>query len=117
MSVKLLKISLLRSTYQKCISYVFIGKYYLLNAGFMLRKGLLTPFRSTRYHLQEFSQRNPPRTSKELFNHRHSSLRNVVERAFGILKKRFPIIANGTEPTYGIKTQNRINYNFMLHFA
>lgn len=74
----------------------------------MLRKGLVTPFRSTRYHLQEFSARNPPRTSRELFNHRHSSLRNVVERAFGVLKKRFPIIASGTEPTYGIKTQNRI---------
>ena len=74
----------------------------------MLRKGLVTPFRSTRYHLKEFSSRNPPRTPRELFNHRHSSLRNVVKRAFGILKKRFPIIASGTEPTYGIKTQNRI---------
>lgn len=86
----------------------FIGKYYVLDAGFMLRKGLITPYRSTRYHLKEFSPRNPPRTPQELFNHRHSSLRNVVERAFGILKKRFPMIASGTEPTYGIKTQNRI---------
>ena len=74
----------------------------------MLRKGLITPYRSTRYHLKEFSSRNPPQTPQELFNHHHSSLRNVVERAFGVLKKRFPIIASGTEPTYGIKTQNRI---------
>lgn len=74
----------------------------------MLRKGLITPFRSTRYHLKEFSSRNPPQTPQELFNHRHSSLRNVVERAFGILKKRFSIISSGTEPTYGIKTQNMI---------
>lgn len=85
-----------------------IGKYYVLDAGFMLRKGLIMPYRSTRYHLKEFSSRNPPRTPQELFNHRHSSLRNAVERAFGVLKKRFPIIASGTEPTYGIKTQNMI---------
>ncbi|XP_061364524.1 protein ANTAGONIST OF LIKE HETEROCHROMATIN PROTEIN 1-like [Gastrolobium bilobum] len=84
------------------------GKYYLLDAGFMLRKGLITPYRSTRYHLKEFSSRNLPRTPQELFNHRHSSLRNAVERAFEVLKKRFPIIASGTEPTYEIKTQNRI---------
>ena len=74
----------------------------------MLRKGLITPYRTTRYHLKEFSSRNPPRTPQELFNHRHSSLHNAVERAFGVLKKRFPIIASKTEPTYGVKTQNLI---------
>jgi hypothetical protein len=84
------------------------GKFYILDAGFMLRKGLITPFRSTRYHLKEFSARNPPRTAQELFNLRHSSLRNVVERAFGIVKKRFPIISSGAEATYGIDTQNYI---------
>ncbi|XP_019431499.1 PREDICTED: putative nuclease HARBI1 [Lupinus angustifolius] len=84
------------------------SKFYLLDAGFMLRKGLITPYRSTRYHLKEFSARNPPRTPQELFNNLHSSLRNVVERAFGVLKKKFPIIASGTESNYGIKTQSRI---------
>ncbi|GMP41663.1 hypothetical protein CsSME_00011682 [Camellia sinensis var. sinensis] len=29
---------------------------------------------------------------KELFNHRHSSLRNVIERTFGVLKQRFPLL-------------------------
>ena len=32
-------------------------------------------------------------------------MRNAIERAFGILKKRFPIIASGTEPYYPVDTQ------------
>ncbi|XP_074337288.1 uncharacterized protein LOC141674484 [Apium graveolens] len=78
------------------------GKYYLVDAGFMLKSGLITPYRKVRYHLKEYSE-NPPRNARELFNHRHSSLRNAIERAFGVLKKRFPIIASGTEPNYRIK--------------
>ena len=53
--------------------------------------GFLAPFRSQRYHLQEFRGRHYS-GPKELFNHRHSSLRNVIERTFGVLKKRFPIL-------------------------
>lgn len=30
---------------------------------------------------------------EELFNLRHSSLRNVVERVYGVTKKRFPLLA------------------------
>ena len=39
---------------------------------------------------------------------RHASLRTAIERAFGVLKKRFPIIAYTTEPNYYIDTQNEI---------
>ncbi|KAG5248705.1 nuclease HARBI [Salix suchowensis] len=39
-------------------------------------------------HLNEFTQR-APENEKELFNLRHSSLRTVIERGFGILKSRF----------------------------
>jgi hypothetical protein len=31
-----------------------------------------------------------------LFNHRHTVLRNHIERAIGVLKKRFPILKVGT---------------------
>jgi len=54
-----------------------------------------------------------------LFNHRHSSLRNVIERTFGVLKKRFPIIASGIEPHYFVDTMTdivlacRILHNFL----
>ncbi|RHN45074.1 putative harbinger transposase-derived nuclease domain-containing protein [Medicago truncatula] len=78
------------------------GKFYLGDAGFMLKQGLLTPYRGVRYHLKEYSSRGP-QNPRELFNLRHSSLRNVIERTFGVLKKRFPIIASGTEPHYSFE--------------
>ncbi|XP_060205092.1 uncharacterized protein LOC132632956 isoform X1 [Lycium barbarum] len=83
------------------------GKYYLVDGGIMLRSGLITPYRGEWYHLKEYS-RNPPRNPRELFNLRHASLRNAIERAFGVLKKRFPIIASSTEPSYGVGTQKLI---------
>lgn len=84
------------------------GKYYLVDAGFMLTSGLITPYRGVRYHLKEYSSRNPPQNYRELFNLRHASLRNAIERAFGVLKKRFEILSNSTEPTYGVKAQKLI---------
>ena len=80
-----------------------IGKYYLVDAGFMLRSTLLAPYRGVRYHLKEYS-RNPPQNPKELFNLQHASLRNAIERAFGVLKKRFPIMASSNETSYGVPT-------------
>ncbi|XP_047162616.1 protein ALP1-like [Vigna umbellata] len=84
-----------------------VGKYYLGDAGFMLKNIVLTPYRGVRYHLKEYTRRGP-QNPRELFNHRHSSLRNVIERTFGVLKKRFPIIASGTEPHYGLETMTNI---------
>ncbi|KAL7233719.1 hypothetical protein ACSBR1_017352 [Camellia fascicularis] len=52
------------------------GKYYLVDAGFTNMFGFLAPFRSQRYHLQEFHGRHYS-GPKELFNHRHLSLRNI----------------------------------------
>ena len=73
------------------IHYLHVGKYYLVDAGFTNMPGFLAPFRSQRYHLQEFHGRHYS-GPKELFNHGHSSLRNGIERTFGVLKKRFPIL-------------------------
>ena len=84
-----------------------VGKYYLGDAGFMLKRQILTPYRGVRYHLKEYSGR-PPQNAKELFNHRHASLRNVIERTFGVLKKRFPIIGSGTKSHYSLITMKNI---------
>ena len=79
----------------------------------MLRSSLITPYRGERYHLKEYS-RNPPRNARKLFNLRHSSLRNAIECAFGVLKKRFPIISSTTKPNFGLKTQKEIIVVFCI---
>jgi hypothetical protein len=71
------------------------NKYYLGDAGFGLSRNVLTPYRGVRYHLKENRlAQERPQNKKELFNLRHSSLRNVIERVFGVLKKRFPLLNN-----------------------
>ena len=64
----------------------------MLDSGYALRKGFLPPDKKVRYHLKEFDERSPPMNAKELFNLRHSSFRISVERAFGVLKKRFRVL-------------------------
>lgn len=44
-----------------------------------------------------------PETAKELFNLRHASLRNVVERIFGVLKRKYKVLRCPVE--YSIQTQ------------
>ena len=35
---------------------------------------------------------NQPKTYKKMFNYRHSSLINIIEHCFGMLKAHFPIL-------------------------
>lgn len=71
------------------------GGFLLADAGYGLCKKLLTPYRGVRYHLREFaeSKHHRPRNAKELFNLRHSSMRMMIERCFGVMKNRFKILA------------------------
>ena len=73
----------------------------------MNRNRLIAPYKRVHYYLKEYSVR-PPENAKELFNLRQASLCNAIERAFGVLKKRFSIIASTTEPSYCVDTQNEI---------
>ncbi|WVZ64429.1 hypothetical protein U9M48_013939 [Paspalum notatum var. saurae] len=63
------------------------GKYYLVDSGYPLREGYMPPYRKSRYHLKDFETKGPENLN-EIFNFHHSSLRNVVERSFGVLKNR-----------------------------
>nr|XP_043615827.1 putative nuclease HARBI1 [Erigeron canadensis] len=95
------------------------GKFYLVDGGLPNRSTLIAPYRGVRYHLKEYSSRAPQNT-RELFNLRHASLRNAIERAFGVLKKRFAIIRSSNEPFYPPETQSDIFlsccilHNFLL---
>ena len=99
--------------------YVFIGKFYLVDGGLPHTSTFIAPYRGVRYHLKEYSAR-APQNARELFNLRHASLRNSIERAFGVLKKRFPIIRSSTEPFYSCEMQSNIFlaccilHNFLL---
>lgn len=67
-------------------------KYYLVDCGYSNMPGFLAPYRGERYHLHDFDGvGNEPIHQRELFNQRHARLRNVIERTFGVFKKRFPI--------------------------
>jgi hypothetical protein len=55
-----------------------------------------------------------PQTREELFNLRHSQLRNVVERIFGVAKKRFLVIAQGTR--FDTEKQSRVQLAFAAIF-
>ena len=67
-------------------------QFYLVDFGFPNMFGYLSPFLSARYHLLDFCDRGQPRGKQELFNYRHSSLRNVIKKCFGALKAKFPIL-------------------------
>lgn len=101
------------------------GKYYLADAGFPLSSSLVIPFRGKRYHLKEWGRANlqsvflsviyydqliilifRPQDAEELFNLRHASARNVIERIFGVVKRRFRILVH--PPEYDLDVQARL---------
>ncbi|KAK1684703.1 hypothetical protein QYE76_045551 [Lolium multiflorum] len=77
------------------------GKFYLGDAGYACRPGILPPFRKTRYHLNEFSGKHQPLNARELFNLRHSSLRVTIEMAFAALKNRFKVLDRNRSTRWG----------------
>jgi hypothetical protein len=66
---------------------------------------MLVPYNGVRYHLKEWHRDgvDKPRNKEELFNLRHSSARNVIERLFGVFKRKFRILSKGNE--YSIERQ------------
>ncbi|GKB57233.1 Myb/SANT-like domain-containing protein [Tanacetum coccineum] len=78
-----------------------------VDGGLPHRITLIAPYRGIRYHLKEYSAR-APQNLRELFNLRHSLLRNFIEQAFSVLKKIFPIIRSTTELFYSCDKQSDI---------
>ena len=73
-------------------------RYLLADAGYYNTDYTLTPYRGVRYHLKEQAAANrKPGNKEELFNLRHSSLRNAIERIFGVYKRRFQCFDSAPE--------------------
>lgn len=69
-------------------------------------RGFIAPYSSTPYHSAGFPSGYHPQDASELFNQRHSLLRNVTDRVFGVLKARFPILM--AAPSYPLQTQVKL---------
>ncbi|XP_045797408.1 putative nuclease HARBI1 [Trifolium pratense] len=90
------------------------GKYYLVDAGYPNMKGYLSPYKGERYHIPDFRDGSPAEGIREVFNHAHSSLRNVIERTIGVWKKRWHILCD-MRPFPLIKQQKIIVATTALH--
>ena len=80
--------------------------HLVVDAGYPNRPGYLAPYKGERYHLPEWHRGMKPNTPKEKFNRIHSSVRNVTERSFGVLKIKWQIIYK--MPGYSMVTQKKI---------
>lgn len=60
--------------------------------GYPNRPGYLCPYKGERYHMLDWHRGTEPKTPKEKFSHVDSSIRNVIERTFGVLKMKWLIL-------------------------
>ncbi|XP_021771781.1 protein ALP1-like [Chenopodium quinoa] len=81
------------------------GNYYLVDASYTNCDGFLAPYRGKRYHLKEWTDKQPE-SAEEYFNMKHARARNVVERCFGLLKGRWSTLRSPS--FFPIRTQGRI---------
>ena len=77
-----------------------------MDAGYPQMKGFLGPYKGERYHLPHFRRGEQPTGHKEIFNHAHSSLRSIIERTFGVWKKKWSILRD--MPSYSYEKQVKI---------
>lgn len=90
-------------------------KFYVVDSGYSNRLGYLAPYKGTKYHLPEYRDGPEPEGKKEIFNFTHSSLRNVIERSFGLLKMKWRITLS--IQGYAPEKQTKIIYSCMYGTA
>ncbi|XP_021753802.1 protein ALP1-like [Chenopodium quinoa] len=73
--------------------------------GYTNCEGFLAPYRGQRYHLKEWTDRQPE-SAEEFYNMKHARARNVIERCFGLLKGRWSILRSPS--FFPIRTHGRI---------
>lgn len=86
-------------------------KYFLADAGYHNTDYVLCLYCGVQYHLKEQAASGlKPKKKEELFNLRHSSLQNAIERIFGVMKRRFKIFERPLKYTI----QTRIDLVFAV---
>ncbi|XP_045499379.1 putative nuclease HARBI1 [Colias croceus] len=80
-------------TFRKFERGDFTDSYLLGDSGYPLKNHLLTPYL------------NPMTRGQQKYNEAHIKTRNVVERQYGVLKRRFPVLAVGIR----LELKNAIN--------
>jgi hypothetical protein len=61
--------------------FIYLEKYYTVDAGYPNRFGYLAPYKGHRYHVPDWRRGATPSGEQETFNYFRSSIHNVVERA------------------------------------
>ena len=84
-----------------------------MDSGYAGKHGYLGPHKRHKYHLKEFDDR-PTQGPNKVFNFHHASLRNVVERLFGVVKARWHML-KGVPHYPREKQDNIIKAGFALH--
>ena len=89
--------------------------YFLADAGYSPNLDLvLVPYSGVTYHISRGQSRRQARNAQELDNANHASKRSVVERVFGVFKRRFRILREARE---GFSVSTQINLVFALAAA
>ncbi|KAF5452225.1 hypothetical protein F2P56_027251 [Juglans regia] len=82
------------------------GYYYLVDSAFPCIQKFMPPYPRERYYRSDHYGARQFRSYKDYFNFRHSSLPNVIERTFALLKNRFQILE--AMPRYSPNKQGMI---------
>nr|KAJ0222837.1 hypothetical protein LSAT_V11C200058550 [Lactuca sativa] len=105
------------------------NKNYVVDVRYPNTRGYLAPYKGTNilYHILDFRRGHTaairePRGPKEKFNYLHSSLRNIIERTFGVWKARWALLRD-MHVNYKYMNQVRIViasmviYNYIRKFG
>ncbi|KAK4703002.1 nuclease HARBI1, partial [Phenoliferia sp. Uapishka_3] len=80
------------------------GRYNLGDGGYSMDRHTLIPYQKVQYHLREQGKATTrPQKARELYNLCHAMLRNIIERIFGVLERKWRILEHPL--SYSVDTQ------------
>ncbi|KAF7115201.1 hypothetical protein RHSIM_Rhsim01G0138000 [Rhododendron simsii] len=79
------------------------NNFPILPPAYTHTRRFMAPYRNVRYWLADFQNGRRPGNKEERFNLTRARLRNVIERAFGVLKSRFPILKRMSSYPFGVQ--------------